>query len=232
MIKKFMNRQPKELNPEELLELITSITLQEHQRNGYINSIQSYEDTAQEMITYFYEKSAKGKTGMKELQEQYTMPHFINILHMEARNSINYILRKKKTQRQLFNTDSLDKPVVFDSNGEPKENLVDNIADESDLKQVDIKIELMTLLSRIDNTEDSAYTIKYNEKDSGIFSYRKLAKVYSDLSNNKRLSAKDFEGTIYETKTGRALTKEEINPILTGFRQYIKENQILGGTII
>ena len=230
MNQKFMNKKPIELNAEELLQLTNKITLITHQRNNNINYLQSSEDTAQEMLTYLYEKSAKGKTGMKELQEKCSMPHFINTLHFEARNSVNYIMRKKKTQRQLFNTDSLDMPVLFDSNGEPRENLVDNIPNQHDaLQEVEDKLDLRAILSQIDNTENAAYTLQYNERTKSIFSYRRLTEIYFELFSGKRLTAKDFEGTIFNTETGIALTKEEINPILSGFKSYMKENQILGG---
>ena len=230
MNKKYLNMKPIELEPEQLLELTNEITLITHQRNNNINYLQSSEDTAQEMLTYLYEKSAKGKTGMKELQEKCSMPHFINTLHFEARNSVNYIMRKKKTQRQLFNTDSLDVPVIFDNNNELKENLIDRLQTENSMtEEVENKLDLVHILSKIDNTEDSAYVIQYNGKTKSIFSYRKLAEMYFELFSGKRLTAKDFEGTIFNSITGKALTKEDINPLISGFKTYMKENQILGG---
>ena len=107
-MKRWLDKKPVELTYAELLELTNELTLAEYKKRNDISSLQTSEDAAQEIITYMLEKSQRGKIGLKELQERSTMSHFINILKVECRNSINYIVRKKKVQRQLYNTNSLD----------------------------------------------------------------------------------------------------------------------------
>ena len=94
---KFLDKTPLELTEEELLELTNQITMIEVNRRPDIKRIQDSEDAAQEILCYAYEKSARGKIGINEIKQK-PMKHFINILHLEARNEINYIIRKKNKE--------------------------------------------------------------------------------------------------------------------------------------
>ena len=95
---KYQNKSPKDLTIGEISDILTEIAKYEYNKRSDIQQIQDYNDVAQEVITYMLEKQARGKKGLKELQEKCTMAHFMNILHLECRNNINYLIRKKKTQ--------------------------------------------------------------------------------------------------------------------------------------
>lgn len=223
-MKKWLEKKPVELTYAELLELTNELTLAEYKKRNDISSLQTSEDAAQEIITYMLEKSQRGKIGLKELQEKSTMSHFINILKVECRNSINYIVRKKKVQRQLYNTNSLDE-VLYEN-----KTLEDFVSDTKSIDSIEVKLELAEILSRIDDTEDYTITIKYkDDADKCFFSYKKLAKLCYDLSANKKLTCKDFLGILLDSKTNIALNERQIRNILNEFRQYIKNNNILGG---
>lgn len=223
-MKKWLDKKPIELTYAELLELTNELTLAEYKKRNDISSLQTSEDAAQEIITYMLEKSQRGKIGLKELQERSTMSHFINILKVECRNSINYIVRKKKVQRQLYNTNSLDE-VLYEN-----KTLEDFVSDTKSIDSIEVKLELAEILSRIDDTENYSITIKYKDDvDKCFFSYKKLAKLYYDLSANKKLTCKDFLGILLDSKTNIALNERQIRNILNEFRQYIKNNNILGG---
>ena len=223
-MKKWLDKKPVELTYAELLELTNELTLAEYKKRNDISSLQTSEDAAQEIITYMLEKSQRGKIGLKELQERSTMSHFINILKVECRNSINYIVRKKKVQRQLYNTNSLDE-VLYEN-----KTLEDFVSDTKSIDSIEVKLELAEILSRIDDTENYSITIKYkDDADKCFFSYKKLAKLCYDLSANKKLTCKDFLGILLDSKTNIALNERQIRNILNEFRQYIKNNNILGG---
>lgn len=223
-MKKWLDKKPVELTYAELLELTNELTLAEYKKRNDISSLQTSEDAAQEIITYMLEKSQRGKIGLKELQERSTMSHFINILKVECRNSINYIVRKKKVQRQLYNTNSLDE-VLYEN-----KTLEDFVSDTKSIDSIEVKLELAEILSRIDDTENCSITIKYKDDvDKCFFSYKKLAKLCYDLSANKKLTCKDFLGILLDSKTNIALNERQIRNILNEFRQYIKNNNILGG---
>lgn len=229
---KYSDKTPKELSPEELLELTNQITLVEYQRRNDINLLQDSEDAAQEILTYMFEKSAKGKVGIKELQEKSTMPHFINTLHFECRNSINYIMRKKKSRMFLYNTYSLSEPIPI--NGCSDWNVENTLPDEKDMVDTETNIELDQILSYINDTESDRIIIQYGVGDNRCsfkFSYRRFARLYFDLFKGARLSYKDMKDILYNKKDNRPLEDDEIKRIMNRFKSYMKEENILGGLI-
>lgn len=223
-MKKWLNKQPIELTYAELLELTNELTFAEYKKRNDISTIQTSEDAAQEILTYMLEKSKRGKIGLKELQEKSTMPHFINILKVECRNSINYIIRKKKTQQQLYFTDSLNDVYYEDR------TLEEFIPDTKYMDLLENKLELSKILSYIDDTENQAITIKYKDNaDKCFFSYKNFAKLCFVLSSSKKLTCKDFLGILLDTNTNVALNENQIRKVLNNFRKYIKNSNILGG---
>ena len=81
---KFSNKQPKDLTAEELLELTNQIAMVEYSRRNDIKMFQTYEDSAIDVLTYMYEKQARGKKGIDEVKKL-PMNHFINTLFRALR---------------------------------------------------------------------------------------------------------------------------------------------------
>jgi hypothetical protein len=218
MKNKFANKTPMELTPEELLELTEQISYIEYSRRSDIRKLQDYRDGAQELLTYWYEKSARGKTGINEIKQKYNnMAHFTNLLHFESRNGINY------------NTDSLEQSVRLENSSESGKVLLDTIPDRTHIRQIEDSLDIDLILSRIDNTIKPDYIIKYNDKDLYKFSYRNLAKTYLDLFRGVKISNKDLDGVLIKSEDNTPLNKEEIKSIMHDFKNYIKNSNILGG---
>lgn len=227
---KFSNKQPIDLTSEELLELANQITTIEYLKRNDITKIQTSEDAAQEILTYAYEKQARGKNGIDKMKEL-SMPHFINTLHLETRNSINYITRKKKSQVMIYDTISIDQPLDGTESDNSK-TIKDTISDESYIEQSEINYELENILSNIDDTKNEKLIIKYghnNHKTEQEFSYRNLARLYFNLCDDKKIRSKDLQGILFDKKTGLEIDESQIKKIMRGFSKYIKNNHILGG---
>lgn len=228
---KFDNKKPIELKPEEMIELISSIAVIEYSRKKDILLYETAEDGAYDMYTYLSEISAKGRRGLKELQEEYTMPHFINFLHMECRNHINYILRMKRTKKMLYETDSLEK--TLECSDDDTRMLINTLADERELAKTEEMLDLDAILSKVDSTENSSILIKYNDKVETTynFSYQRLTRLYYLLAENKKLTASRFRGLLLDAKTHEELSDKDIRKILSDFRQYFKDD-VLGGEVL
>jgi hypothetical protein len=230
---KYQDVSPKDLTIGEILDILTDIAKYEYNKRSDIQQWQDYGDIAQEVITYMLEKQSRGKTGLKDLQEKCTMDHFINILHLECRNNINYIIRKKSTQRYLYNTDLLSTPagVAEDKSG-PNKELADIIPDTKYLSEIETKLELQDIISDIGNIEDNSIVIKYGEGTNECifkFSYKNLTKLYFELYSNKKITYKDLSEFLYDKETNTKLDSHKIKDIVTKFRNYILDNKILGG---
>lgn len=224
---KYNDKKPIELNPEEMIELISSITAIEYSRKKDILLYETTEDGAYDIYTHLFGLSKRGKRGLKELQSECTMAHFINVLHMECRNHINYILRMKKTKRLLFDTKSLESTI---ENDDDRKLLIDLIPDTKSLDEIENLLELDSILNKIDDTENSSILIRYDTNKTEKFSYRKLTKLYYNESCNKKLNSKHFKDLLIDAETKQSLSDKEIKQILTDFKQYYKDI-ILGGEL-
>ena len=229
---KYQNKSPKDLTIGEISDILTEIAKYEYNKRSDIQQIQDYNDVAQEVITYMLEKQARGKKGLKELQEKCTMAHFMNILHLECRNNINYIIRKKKTQRYLYNTDLLSTPVGGNESEDVIRTLEHVIPDSKYLDELDINLELQDILSNIDNNESNRIVIKYGNGDNECifkFSYKNLIKTYFDLYTNKKFTTKNIQELLYDPRTNMRLSEYRTRDIIKRFKSYMIENEILGG---
>lgn len=229
---KYQNKSPKDLTIGEISDILTEIAKYEYNKRSDIQQIQDYNDVAQEVITYMLEKQARGKKGLKELQEKCTMAHFMNILHLECRNNINYIIRKKKTQRYLYNTDLLSTPVGGNESEDVIRTLEHVIPDSKYLDELDINLELQDILSNIDNNESNRIVIKYRNGDNECifkFSYKNLIKTYFDLYTNKKFTTKNIQELLYDPRTNMRLSEHRTKDIIKRFKSYMIENEILGG---
>lgn len=229
---KYQNKSPKDLTIGEISDILTEIAKYEYNKRSDIQQIQDYNDVAQEVITYMLEKQARGKKGLKELQEKCTMAHFMNILHLECRNNINYIIRKKKTQRYLYNTDLLSTPVGGNESEDVIRTLEHVIPDSKYLDELDINLELQDILSNIDNNESNRIVIKYRNGDNECifkFSYKNLIKTYFDLYTNKKFTTKNIQELLYDPRTNMRLSEHRTRDIIKRFKSYMIENEILGG---
>ena len=229
---KYQNKSPKDLTIGEISDILTEIAKYEYNKRSDIQQIQDYNDVAQEVITYMLEKQARGKKGLKELQEKCTMAHFMNILHLECRNNINYIIRKKKTQRYLYNTDLLSTPVGGNESEDVIRTLEHVIPDSKYLDELDINLELQDILSSIDNNESNRIVIKYGNGDYECifkFSYKNLIKTYFDLYTNKKFTTKNIQELLYDPRTNMRLSEHRTRDIIKRFKSYMIENEILGG---
>ena len=191
---------------------------------------QSPEDSVQDVLTYMYHKQARGKKGIDDIKEL-SMPHFINTLHLEVRNNINYITRKKKTKRLLYDTISLEDAYNAQKDGDYRTN-GDIIPDEKQLEEIDVKFDLENILSKIDDTENDSLVIKYGYnkyKTEQKFSYRNLARLYFNLCDNSKIKSKDLKGILFDRNTGLEIEEDQIKTIMNQFKKYIKESCILGG---
>lgn len=227
---KFSDKTPLELTEEETLELEYQIAQIEFTRRADIQRICTSEDIAHDVLCYAYDKSLRGKVGINEIKQK-PMNHYINILHLETRNSISYIIRSGKTQRFLYNTIPLNDSLSEEDNYKSVENtykdmrFIDKIDDNIDLKQI---------LSQIDNTEDENIIIKYgvgHENYISNFSYREFTKLYLGLFNGKQVRYSDFKGLLYNKQTNTELEDKEIKNLIKRFKTYLKKKDILGGSL-
>lgn len=226
---KFSNKTPLELTEEELLELTNQITMIEYKRKPDIQKLQTSEDAAQEILCYAYEKSAKGKIGINEIKQK-PMKYFINLLHLEARNGINYILRQNKNKRLIYNTLSLEQELSYDNN----QTLIDTISDNKYSNELDYNLDMETILNKIDDTEDSSIIIDYGVGKEKVskFSFRNLTKLYLYLFKGKKITYKSFDGFLYDGKTQEKLNPEEIKIVINRYKKYLKKEHIFEGGII
>lgn len=227
---KFLDKTPLELTEEELLELTNQITMIEYNRKPDIKKLQDPEDGAQDLLCYAYEKSAKGKIGINEIKQK-PMKYFTNILHLEARNGINYIIRKKKSQRFIYNTLSLDQDKEYDENSK---TLIETIPDDTYSNKLEYNLDIDTILNKIDDTKDKYITINYGVGKNNVskFSFRNLTKLYLYLFEGKKLTYKNFEGFLYNSKTNKQLELHEIKLVIDKYKNYIKKEHILEGGLI
>lgn len=229
-IKEFLDKTPMELTEEELYELEKQIAKIEYDRKPIIERIESAEDIAHEVLYYAYDKSARGKIGINEIKQK-PMKHFINILHFETRGNIAYTLRKSKTQKYLFNTLSFDQDNDEDSLITYKP-IKDTYIDTRSIDKVEDNLNLIQILEQIDNTEDDKIIIKYGVSQENLgskFSFRNFTKLYFDLFNGKKLTYKDFRGTLYNKETNQELEDKEIKKLICNFKKYMKRINVLGG---
>lgn len=227
---KFSNKKPVDLTSEELLELTNQIAMIEYSRRNDIKMYQTPEDSAQEILTYMYQKQAKGKKGIDDIK-QLSMSHFTNTLHFEIRNNINYVMRKKKTQSHLYNTISLEDRYDSHGNGDYRTN-EDMLPDERQLEESEVNFDLENILSKIDDTENNNLVIKYGYnkyETEQKFSYRNLARLYFNLCDDSKIKSKDLKGILFDRNTGLEIEEDQIKKIMNQFKKYIKKNCILGG---
>ena len=230
---KYQDKSPKDLTIGEILDILTEIAKYEYSKRTDIQSIQEFDDIVQEVITYLLSKQAKGKTGLKDLQEKCTMDHFMNILHLECRNNINYVTRNKTVRRYLYNTDLLSSPAYVNANGETSDRTVGEIIlDTKYQDDLDCKIELQDIISRVANVEDNSIVIKYGEGTNECifkFSYKNLTKLYFDLYTHKRLSYNSITDLLYDKETNTKLDTKKATDLIKKFKTYIQESGIIGG---
>lgn len=231
---KYMKIIPKDLTYEQLVELISTIAKIEYRRKEDISLIQDWTDTVQEVLRYLIEKDQKGKKGLEYLKNNYSMAHFINMLHLECRNNMNYVLRKKNTQRFLYETDSLQSGKSGINDIDDKK-LEDVVADIKSLQPIEEDLDLDLILSYIENTENQKIILSYKDETEDIrvnFSYKNFAELCYTLCDNKKLTYKDFKGMIlHEDNT--EVSDDTIKNILASFKTYLKKNRdsIFGGAI-
>lgn len=229
---KFLDKTPLELTDEELLELTNQITRIEYNRKPYMSRIQTAEDAAQEILCYAYEKSKKGKIGINEMKQK-SMKHFINLIHLEARNGINYITRKKQTQRFLYNTLSLNQSKELNNNDSCKP-IIETIPDDDYINKLEYNLNIQNILEKIDNTKDESIIIDYGVGKNSIFefSFRNLTKLYLYLFNGKKITIKNLEGFLINKNTNTKLNHNEIKVIVNSYKNYLKKEKIFGGNLL
>lgn len=225
--KKFENKKPIELTEEEIYELVKDIALIEYARNPMAGRYQSAEDGAIEFLTYAYEKDSRGKKGMSYLKSL-PMKYFINMVHFEIKNGINYNLRKKPIKRALYETDSLEEPINYMDSREIARGTT--IPDERYIEEIEIKTDLDCIIKNIEDIGNDEVYIKINGSIHD-FSYKNLAKLYFDLSDNKKLNCTDFRGLLFSKETHEELDDKVVSRLLRKFKRYIIKNNILGGVI-
>ena len=233
----FEKKKPTELTDEEVYTLVEQIVKIIFLRKPAVNIIMEPEDLTQEVLTYLYDKSARGKIGIEEIKKENTMKHFQNILYREVLNTVNYKLRKPKVQRFLNDTVSLQEPAKYTSIYAEKDQTYEDIIEGyNPVEEVEEDQYVESLLNKFSDTiKDDNLGIKLDLGDeicSLTFSYKNIAKTYFNLFEGKKLTFKDFQGIFFNKNTKLALNDNEIRKVLADFRKYIKQNNILGGEII
>lgn len=223
----YKDKTPIQLTPEEILTLTKAIAIIEHAKFPKINAVQEPEDTALEVLTYAYHKSAIGKKGIKELQANYTMKHFKNTLFVEVRNSICYSLRKNYIREFICEAESLDSEIGEDN----KNTLKDIIKDERLTIAPQYKTELEAMFNSIDNTENDKIEIRYDDRPVCKFSYRNLMLLIYKVDKGTQIKPDTLRKNLYHSDTGIPLSRKEITNILNNFKQFILDNKILGGIV-
>ena len=226
-------KKPVELTNEELYMLVEQITKTMVLRKQMVNIIAEPKDLVHDVLTYLYDKSARGKIGIDEIKEN-TMKHFQNILYKEVTNTINYQLRKPKVQRFINDTVSLEEPI---KNQEDSYFTMGDVIEGYDsLKELEEEQYVESVLNRFSDTikDDNVKIIldMGNKKCSLSLSYRNIARAYFNLFEGKKLTSKDFNEVFFNETTKHTLEDKSVKSILTDFRKYIKQNNILKGEII
>lgn len=229
-------KKPTELTNEELYVLVQQMTKIMVQRKQQVNIIAESEDITQDVLTYLYDKSSRGKVGIEEIKEN-TMSHFQNIIWREISNCINYKLRKPKVQRFLNNTVSLQEPAKYtDIHAEKDQTYEDIIEGYNPIEELEEDLYVKSVLEKFSDTiKDNNLEIILDigdKKCSLTFSYRNIARVYLNLFEGKKLTSKDFEKVFFDKNTKHTLEDKSVKNILTDFRKYIKQNNILGGDLV
>lgn len=240
---KYLKMIPNDLTDEQLLELLNTIAQIEYNRRNDINQLQDWRDTVQNIIIYLLEKDKKGKKGLQYLKDNYSMLHFINILHLECRNDINYMIRKKSTSAILYRTDSLNEPVMKENNTKEgtSKSLIEVVAEFKELDSIEDELELDSILTYIEShsstpEEFNGIVIKYYDDESKLkkvnFSYKEFTKLLNYNFNNKKIKNKDLIDSL-EDEDGNPLSEEKVKKIMDKFKKYFSQyrNEILGGEL-
>lgn len=194
------------LSDEEILYILTQAAKKEASLRDLTVTEKLFgtvEDLAHDIFTYLLLKDARGKQGIRWMQENLSVEHIKNSLFVFVRNEYNGNLRKKKVNNMVYNTDSLDRPLDENLEDGVKNTLVDTIADiyEKDINEIDEVngyIDLVKAIECISDKEDSRYLLKYKDRPTSRFSFRKLATIMYELSTGVQVKAKDLKDVIYE----------------------------------
>ena len=228
---KNFDKDPIELTDEETYELVKQIAEIEYSKNKTANTFQSVDDGVNNFFTYALDKDTRNKKGLK-YYKSLSLAHFKNLVHMELRNQLAYQFRKIGVQKLILEADSLDRPIYRDNDSE---SLGDTIVDERTLNQIEEDLEIDTILSKIDNTNNDQIYIKIQhgtEEEIHPFSYRNLTKYYYNFSNSKKLNSASFKGVLYKSNNNEELKNDEIKKVIEDYKKYILNNDILGGATV
>lgn len=220
----------KDLTDDELASIVYNIYRFEYNKRPEFLAIEPYEDGAQHFFEYMYEKSAKGLKGIKEIQD-YTVAHFVNLVHVEARNNINYSLRKKCFKTTVVNVDYLSTPI---GDEEDNRTIEDSISDTHYIESANIEVELDNILSEIEDKEISGFDIRYGFDDAQcIFklTYRSFAKLYFDIFCGSIVYKHSLKDIIFYRNTDEHISDKDIRSLISNFKEYIISNNILGGSL-
>ncbi len=226
---KFSNKKPIELTEEETFELVKQIAEIEYSRNANARMYQDAEDGAVEFLTYSLEKDARGKKGLNSYYKQLDMAHFKNLAHFEIRNHLNYQFRKKGVQKLILESASLDSNAYTNND---VMTLGDIQEDNRTMEKIEEDLELNAILSKVHNSDSDriCMKIKYGtEEQIHPFNYRNLTQFYYNFSDSKKLNANSFKGILFNSFTNKELEENEIKGIIKNYKDYIIDNNILGG---
>ena len=226
---KNFDKEPIELTDEETYELVKQIAEIEYSRDASARLYQDPEDGAVEILTYALEKDARGKKGLNSYYKQLPMKYFKNLMHFEIRNNLSYNFRKTGVQKTVLDVDSLDRKAFYNNENE---TLGDLIPDERVLNQSEEDLELNTILSKIDDTDNNEIYMKIQygtEEEIHPFNYRNLTRYYYDFSDNKKLNPTSFKGVLYKSSDDKELENDEIKKVINKYKKYLLDKNILGG---
>lgn len=185
------------------------------------------EDIAQEELLYGYDKSARNKIGINELKESCTTKHLMNIIHLNCRNNINAFLRKPKNKERALEI-SIDDTTNNDvNNGDLKfDEIIPNVKLKNDVGEYLLCFNDDIYLDGIDETEDKTITIKYSDgpnKLDGFLSYSKLAKLFTYLFENRKITVKDIALYLYDSNSGKHvdINSRKFRILLKNFKVYM-----------
>lgn len=226
----------KVLSDEEILYILTQAARKEASiRDSAMTEriFGSAEDVAHEVFTYLLLKDTRGKQGIRWMQENMTVEHIKNSLYVFVRNEYNGNLRKKKIHNMVYNTDSLDAPLDANESDRECGELIDLIADTyeqeiNDINRVDSYLVVKKALESISDEEDNRYLLKYKDKNTSKFSFRKLAALMYELSSGIQIRAKDFSDIVYEynqdTNTYQPADTKVISSLFSEMRKGLRMN--------
>lgn len=227
----FNDKDPIELTDEETYELVKQIAEIEYSKNTRANNFQSVDDGINNFFTYALDKDSRGKKGLK-YYKSLNLAHFKNLVHMELRNQLAYQFRKIGVQKTILEVDSLDRPVYRNNDSE---TLGDTLIDERNLNQIEESVEINSILSRIDNTNNDQIYMKIQygtEEEIHPFNYRNLTKYYYDFSDNKKLNINSFRGVLFNSSNNKELENDEVKKVIDDYKKYMTQNNILGGATV